>query len=452
LKINSINNLFIYKALSSFSIPAFYGILTPLYFTIVLFFGLKIFTIWLPDNFNFDRELLKKNNKNIIVIIVDSLRPDHLGIYDYPFNTSPSIDKFGKEGIVFTNAFSIGNCSKYAGPALMPPGIQNSRFFYNEEIGVQNFNLNPTVEYFSQNGYNFRELYDYKPSFINHIKNSLIGKEFIYQFYNKFWEIFQTSEAMRWVRKNPNGSILYLCYNAPHQPYSPPYLYRNKFSDKNYPKSNWLKNNLKKNISWDNYKTQMQLYDAEISFIDDQIGRLYNLLSESGLKNNTTVIITSDQGEELFERDDFGHSCKKPLYNELIKVPLIIWSPGLLKESKTISKNVSTADIYPTIKDILKINDSNLTHEINNFEIKTNKPIKGKSLIPLIINENEEVTPVFAYSEFGYSVIHNNWKLLVHNDSTLLFNFLTDPNETIDLSNNNLLKVKELKEFYEFSN
>ncbi|HEY4492109.1 MAG TPA: sulfatase [Acidobacteriota bacterium] len=94
-------------------------------------------------------------------------------------------------------------------------------------------------------------------------------------------------------------------------------------------------------------------YAAEVQYLDEHIGALWNLLEESGLKKNTIVILTVDHGEALAERGRVGHGF--PLYKENLEVPLIVYYPALGKKGERSSVFASHLDIMPTILDLLHI-------------------------------------------------------------------------------------------------
>jgi arylsulfatase A-like enzyme len=96
----------------------------------------------------------------------------------------------------------------------------------------------------------------------------------------------------------------------------------------------------------------LALYDGEIRYTDNEIGRLMTHLSETGLLRNTLMVVTSDHGEEFLEHGSWEH--QKTLYEEVIRVPLIVSGPGVTPRRER--EPVSLLDIAPTILDFLSIN------------------------------------------------------------------------------------------------
>jgi arylsulfatase A-like enzyme len=124
-------------------------------------------------------------------------------------------------------------------------------------------------------------------------------------------------------------------------------------------------------------------YDGEVAFSDAQIGRLLDTLSSMNLMENTIVILTADHGELLYEHEHyFGHDIA--LYDECIKIPLIIHVPGQPPSRQRIGELVQSLDIMPTVLDLLGI--------------KTPHQAEGKSLLPLMGGGSEPTTAA-AFSE-----------------------------------------------------
>jgi len=128
------------------------------------------------------------------------------------------------------------------------------------------------------------------------------------------------------------------------------------------------------------------LYDGEVRTLDDQIGEYISKLEQLGILDDTIVVITSDHGEELLDRGNVGHSsCSLAgtLYEEAIRVPLIIRYPRSLPRGKSIAAQVSQSDIMPTIFDMLGLQMPGQT--------------EGRSLLPLIHGrETDVVEQTFA--------------------------------------------------------
>ncbi|MFT7679146.1 MAG: choline-sulfatase [Planctomycetota bacterium] len=168
--------------------------------------------------------------------------------------------------------------------------------------------------------------------------------------------------------------------------------------------------------------TPEDLYDGEIAYTDQHLGRLFDYLDQTGLFENTVIDIVSDHGEEF--QDHGGVFHRRTLYEEVLRVPLIIKVPGL--PSGRVSTSVSLVDVAPTLLELAGLAASN-EHD-------------GTSLVPALRGES---MPPRAHGAHLIepkikleALIHGNWKLIRYRrqDRTLLFNLASDPGERTDLA------------------
>jgi arylsulfatase A-like enzyme len=176
---------------------------------------------------------------------------------------------------------------------------------------------------------------------------------------------------------NNQSFFLFVNYYNAHVPYNPPRPYKMKFIadhslyNEKIKKLATGKNNLEimrgnlkvQNSEWDVIQA---LYDGEIAYLDYRIGELIRFLKDKDLYDNTVMIFTSDHGEYLGEHGMVGHVFG--LFDEILKVPLIISLPDYKQNGVRISDMVSNKDIYHTILDILNIKNKNSRLSLLNFE------------------------------------------------------------------------------------
>jgi arylsulfatase A-like enzyme len=183
--------------------------------------------------------------------------------------------------------------------------------------------------------------------------------------------------------------------------------------------------------------TLTTLYDAETYFTDRELGRLFDTLRERELYEDTLVIVTSDHGEAFGEHDGFGHY--KALYEELVRVPLVIHVPG--QESKTVDSQVGLADLSPTVLDYLGL--------------ETPDTVSGESLRPLIEGDRSERVDERHVIGHGdpLGVRTERWKYIWwvrDGDEPIdaeLFDLRADPEETTDVSADNPKLVEAFDEY-----
>lgn len=331
--------------------------------------------------------------KNIVIYVVDCLRPDFLGCYGFDKPTSPNIDKIAKDGVVFKNAYTSGTWTKPVAAPLLTGihpsclGMQNQELAFRgfqsllqkvvKQAGFKTyaFSSNP---YFSKS-FGFTEGFDaeYNLDFLEPLyRKNLANKEIASNIYQKVSSIVPSQylhELFYQTLEPLNNNFVVFWSMDPHDPYcirgSKSY-FGNSLSDFVEGETYFLKNNLlatrfqkflrlilfnlfgyhdKKRI-----EKMKSLYCETIRYNDEKIGELVEHLKKKGIYENTLFILLGDHGESFVEHGEYGH-CSTP-YNEVIKIPLIIKFPGQKYAGREISENVSILDIYPTILEGLGLN------------------------------------------------------------------------------------------------
>jgi tetratricopeptide (TPR) repeat protein len=174
--------------------------------------------------------------------------------------------------------------------------------------------------------------------------------------------------ALDWLGKNHVGKFfLWMHLYDPHYPYRPPAPYSDQYKDR--------------------------LYDGEIAFADEQVGRIIAYLKAKGLYSNTLIVLTGDHGESLGEHGEKTHGFF--IYNATLHVPVIIHLPGA-DAAKTVSELASLIDLMPTVLQELKI--------------PLPPQVQGRSLLPLFATHKED--PVSVYAETFLPRLHFNWSEL----------------------------------------
>lgn len=344
-------------------------------------------------SFSLPPELLAKKQKklNVVLIVIDSLRAGHLSGYGYNRPTSPNIDRLGREGVLFSQAFSQGSCTSISMPAVFTsfyPAV-----YRGQKEGMRlpdEFITLPQI--LSKNGYitaafvvPFEGLYNFDRRF--QLYDTLSLREGLSRVVPQI-----NKKAYDWLARNhAKPFFLYLHYPAAHCPYSPPKPYNAIFWQRE------VTDEMKEVMNSfclarpDTYSTPVKQdtldflisqYDGSIRYIDVYIRAFLEELDRLGLSKNTLVILTADHGEGFSEHGTFSHGAN--LYDELIHVPLVIRLPERLPEGKVIPDLVRLIDIMPTVLDIIGI-----MHPANIMQ--------GISLLPLI--KGEKMPKLDAFSE-----------------------------------------------------
>jgi hypothetical protein len=318
----------------------------------------------------------KYPNANVILIVIDALRADHLGCYDYSRDTSPEIDKLAKEGIIFKNMLAQCSWTKPATASILTGLYPRSHGGDGGNRILARVNLLPEI--LSKHGYRSYAF----------VSNSFVSKSFGFdQGFEKFYffqEKVEKSNSNIYVSsdeinrsiskfilqlKDTNKNFIYIHYMDPHYPYTPKEKYFSILNKREFIASFPLQ----ESISAINGQKRRRLikeainaYDDEILYNDKIIGKLIQTLKSKNMYSNSIIIITSDHGEEFFEHGKVEHGSS--LYDELLKVPLIIRLPDKIHE--TIDEIANQVDILPTILSLLKIS---IPENIEGIDLLNNK-------------------------------------------------------------------------------
>jgi arylsulfatase A-like enzyme len=381
---------------------------------------------------------------NIVVVVVDTLRPDRLGAYGNTRGLTPFLDQLARRGTVFANAYANSSWTEPSVASLL-----TSR--YVSQHGVVSFDSKlPTSEVtladrLTAGGYvaggfsaNFRLSDDYG-----------YGQGF------EHWAVFLPvdgeakprgsvlrRESAAWLSKmsieRMNSPVmLYLQYMEPHAPYVPPEPYRTKFAPPSGADADEHTANTKliqltpgdKHLTGPEVALLKSLYDGEVAAVDAEISALFAQLEQLGLLKDAVVVVTADHGEEFGEHGEFLHGST--LYNPSIRVPLIIAGPGI-DSDHTVTENVSLLDLAPTLLDLAHL-PAAPTFEGRSFVSLMRSPSPGSQpWSGEVISELERDVPTgFDRRIHARAIVDGSQKLLVApSGKTALYDVSSDPGET----------------------
>jgi len=347
--------------------------------------------------------IYRKRNKetNVILISIDTLRADHLGCYGYERNTSPQIDNLASKGALFMNSFSTSPWTLPSHVSIMTSlyGIHHQVYYSGEKIAPSVLTL---ADLLRKN--DFFTCAFTGGGFVSAQYGFAKGFDAYYEgrggvFHMNSAELIYDSFS-NWIDNNRGKRFfLFLHTYQPHNPYVCPHPHNTLFLDENaqWKHVNFLgylggKPGIYKTLPEAERNNAVGLYDGEISYLDENlIGPLVSKLKETGLYEKTMIIFTSDHGEEFFDHKawDHGHS----LYNESIRVPLIIKFPEDKFSGVKIPHTISLVDIMPTILEEMRIDSSDIL-------------IDGKSLLPMLKGREKEHRTFLA--DIGANVLDSH--------------------------------------------
>lgn len=182
------------------------------------------------------------------------------------------------------------------------------------------------------------------------------------------------------------------------------------------------------------------LYDAEIANIDSEFADLFGFLEDRSLVDNTIVVFTSDHGEAFNDHGQYLHGRETMPYDELLRVPLLIWIPGV-KDGERIKSNVVLTDLHPTL---LALAGAAIPPYIQAQQLLTQSgtllPDRGRPQMAWTgLNKNPDKADV--------SMVLGKFKLMTFNDDGILklFDLSADPGEKVDLIENGQVHDDVLK-------
>jgi len=323
---------------------------------------------------------------NVLVIVIDTLRADHLSGYGYSRPTSPNIDQFARQGVVFENAIAASSWTLPSHASML-----TGRYSYEhgadavkgislhaldnryptlgealERHGYRTAAFSGNRSFFSRQlgfGRGFTRFEDF--STLDMFPRTLLGRKFaqliqdhdgFQRLLGRFFRSLEYVQAagedgvhkegpsisrsvLNWIdRDRTRPFFAFLNYFDVHSPYQPRHSRGRKFSHGN--------------------GTVVDYYDDGVADMDAFIGNLLQELDHRGLTQNTFVIFTSDHGELLEEHGMVGH--RNSLYRPLIRVPFIVRKPGSIPAGVRIDMPVTTSALPATVMEMLGWGDQTL--------------------------------------------------------------------------------------------
>jgi arylsulfatase A-like enzyme len=271
------------------------------------------------------------------------------------------------------------------------------------------------------------------------------------------WHVFHERRGLE-----PSGFFLFVHYMDPHEPYSAPRPFRDRYTGQYEgrlrPDDHFVTMFLTEDFrSQAEYQYVLALYDAEISYVDDQIGRLLDRFNDAGLLDSTVIALTSDHGEEFKEHGSMGH--KTTVYAEELHVPLIITNPARIAAGQRVSSQASLVDIYPTLVGLIGEQSPAQAQGIDLGRFFTGPSTHNDRRVkPQSTSDSPpqfaELGPLGRPWEAPYrkrAIRTDRYKLIFHYDedkrSKELFDVRTDPREQHDLyrSMRNNAEIRDLE-------
>jgi arylsulfatase A-like enzyme len=381
---------------------------------------------------------------NLLLISLDTTRGDHLSVYGYERRTSPNLEFLAGEGVRFQEAYAPAPTT---GPSHAT--MFTSLAPITHRVVKNGRQLQPSLETLAER---FGSAGWATAGFVSsYVLDARFGWDQGFAYWDDEFEA-ATATAMvpteggpeafdrratettrrtlawvehEWRREQP--FFVFVHYMDPHEPWVAPQQFVKRLRTPDLPQ--------------DGISGMVARYDAEIAFVDHQLGVLVRNLDKLGLGENTIVAVVADHGEGLLDHGELNHGTQ--LYEEQMRVPFLLRWPLGLPAGRVVDGPVSLVDLAPTLLDLAGVATA------------SSAPMQGRSLVPRIQGQeapNGEA-PVFLFRPDNteipgeqYAVRVGDWKLIVGpgEDARELFDLSRDPEERNDLSAKEPARVEAL--------
>lgn len=346
---------------------------------------------------------------NLLIIVIDTLRVDHVGAYGYARPTTPFIDSIAKEGVVFERAYSNSSYTRESIATLFT-GLLPSSGGHVGWRAAPRTGSSTIAQSFREAGFATGLLSAtpmlQRPGFE-------MGFEH-FEFVAREWHASRkgpllSRKTLEFVEKNQRERFMaYVHYMDPHGPYAPRMKHYRLFSKRESPREATLYGDIRPNLDtllqngFDrnhvDFIDLVNRYDAEIAGTDEAIRMLFEGLKAKGKLDNTLVVITADHGEEFLEHGFMEHAWS--VYEESIRIPLILWWPAGLAPRK-VRHPVSLVDLFPTLMNLFDLAPQ--TEKVDGREMLAKRGTTTEPVISELIMNSRSIVR---------SIVRDDWKYI----------------------------------------
>ena len=411
----------------------------------------------------------RQTARRVILITCDTLRADRLGLYGFERATSPELDAFARDAIVFDRAYSAAPltlpsvCSMLTGRLPSNIGVEHNRQFLQatvrtiaEALSEQRISTAAVVSnWVLVNPPSMPASFGVRQGFA-HFDETMLTREAVRGMPERR-AAATTKATIDWLdeqkAKENDRFFLWVHYQDPHGPYTPPQNYIDMLARPlgdepplpaspdaegrgNIPSYQMLGGETRPEF----YRIR---YEAEIRFFDDQLGRLLRHLEESDLLADSLIIFSADHGESLGEHD-YWFSHGEHLNRELLHVPLVVRYPDGMPHPRAekqgdyrrVSQVVDHLDIFPTVLSALGVDPG---------------PGAGTSLITRTLPADRVAVQMLGYEDGRKirTVTDGRWRLhFEEGQAPRLYDLEADAGEEDDVAPAHADVVRRLRQSY----
>ena len=399
---------------------------------------------------------------NVILLSVDTLRPDHLGFLGYEKARTPHIDRLLSQGVFFRHAYAQIPLTAPSFSSILT-GLYPKTHGCRANLARLDPSVTTLAEVLAESGYRTAAFVSGYP-----LKRELCGLSKGFELYQdrfsfqdgfkllRFLERFGVVElqlerradgvsrlAIPWMEHQAKRPFFaWIHYYDAHVPYRPPLSSAENATLRHlrrHQRQFWGKG--KEVVPSGTLQAMTALYDGEVAFVDEDIGRILTFLEDRGLRERTIILFVSDHGESFDHNYYFDHGDR--LYESSLRVPVAFSYPGVVPQHVVSEKAIQSIDLFPTLLSLLGV---------------PKRSCEGKSLFEKVwLLSETPSSPVYAelsrrpgYPTFGdlWSLRQGPWKLIYSPEGrpSELYNLLEDPSEINNLSSKDPERVNKMKE------
>jgi arylsulfatase A-like enzyme len=383
------------------------------------------------------RERLR--GSNVVLVVLDAARAGNLGAYGYPRPTTPEIDRIAADGVVFQRAYTPAVYTLGAMSSLWTsqyPDRHHAEVSYADRLPADRLTLAQALGGRGVHTAGF-------------VANAMAGTLFgfdrgfaeFHEVYRAFPEVGSRAESFRrllpqWLEANAQRPFFaYVHFREPHFPYDPPAPFPARFGP-DAP----LGVEQRRDRAWYTDVNQgrvkptpaevdhlRRLYDANLAYVDQEVGALRAALEQAGLWDRTVMLIMADHGEQLYEHGYVSHSAQ--VFEQSVHVPLVLRLPaGRGPRGQRLDGLVDLLDVAPTVLDVFG----------GPGDGEAARQFQGRSLLglieggpgkPAVVSRTVWERPVYALRDARFKLVHDT-----RTGQSRLFDLSSDPGEERDLA------------------
>lgn len=401
-------------------------------------------------------KLEAQTQPNVLLITMDTLRADAVGIYGDPRLKTPAMDSLGRQGTRFSLAMTPEPQTNPTHASIFTGMFPGRHGVMHHMASLLSPDVKPIAEILSEAGYATAGHYSWisfdpqysglERGFATYERHTVDRswpsdrKADWYEQYLDSKADVTTDGVLSWAENGVTEPFfLWIHYNDAHWPYAPPAPFDTMFDQCQTCLDGSMDSVIRIAEGYSPTTEEIAhlrgLYDGEVAFEDQQLGRVIDWMRDKGILDNTIVVLTADHGEGFWEKGLWSH--QEVLYNTAARVPLIIRYPAMAPAGGVVDAPVSTVDILPTILDML-----GMTHPGG---------LEGYSMLPLILGQQtSEDRAVFSQLWDGgkLAVVYRGMKLIENRQTGTieLYDVRSDPAEASNLVNSQPDVARDLKD------